>query len=218
MVASGAAGLEPLTGHRWVEPLRDAIPRLLVADLAVLRGPGLVWRAPVPPGVNPARRLRVEIVTLIADAERRSLRLQARWWLNDTRPNAAPPALGAADLSVDLPRQRHYLPTDRLLAHGVNVAAIGPTVASDPAAQALIAELCEQARTLMMAGAPLALQLPGRIGWELRLVVQGGLLILDRADALQHRTWHTRPRLRSWDLPRLLWRAARMKHMELSPR
>ncbi|MFC7411043.1 squalene synthase HpnC [Hydrogenophaga atypica] len=122
------------------------------------------------------------------------------------------------DLSVDLPRQRHYLPTDRLLAHGVNVSAIGPTVASDPAAQALIAELCEQARTLMMAGAPLALQLPGRIGWELRLVVQGGLLILDRADALQHRTWHTRPRLRSWDLPRLLWRAARMKRTELSPR
>ena len=27
---------------------------------------------------------------------------------------------------------------------------------------------------------------------------------------LQHRTWHTRPRLRAWDLPRLLWRAARM--------
>jgi hypothetical protein len=53
--------------------------------------------------VKVSHRLRVEIVTLIADAERRSLRLQARWWLNDTRPNAAPPVLGAADLSVDLP-------------------------------------------------------------------------------------------------------------------
>lgn len=102
VVASGAASLEPLEGHRWVEPLRDSIPRLLVADLAALRGEGLVWRAPAPAGVKVSHRLRVEIVTLIADAERRSLRLQARWWLNDTRPNAAPPALGAADLSVDL--------------------------------------------------------------------------------------------------------------------
>jgi phytoene/squalene synthetase len=114
------------------------------------------------------------------------------------------------DLSVDLPRQRHYLPTDQLLAHGVDPARLLPTRDHDAAAQALVGSLCQQARALMLAGAPLALQLPGRAGWELRLVVQGGLLILDRAAALQHRTWHTRPRLRAWDLPRLLWRASRM--------
>lgn len=102
VVASGAASLQPLTGHRWVEPLRDAIPRLLVADLAVLRGPGLVWRAPVPPGVNPARRLRVEIVTLMADTGRQTLRLQARWWLTDSRPNGAAPGLGQADVHIPL--------------------------------------------------------------------------------------------------------------------
>jgi uncharacterized lipoprotein YmbA len=67
MVSSGAAGLQALAGHRWAEPLRDSIPRLLVADLAVLRGEGLVWRAPVPAGVAVARRLRVEIITLVAD-------------------------------------------------------------------------------------------------------------------------------------------------------
>ncbi|OGB30273.1 MAG: hypothetical protein A3I16_02715 [Burkholderiales bacterium RIFCSPLOWO2_02_FULL_66_35] len=102
VVASGAASLQPLTGHRWVEPLRDAIPRLLVADLAVLRGPGLVWRAPAPPGVSPARRLRVEIVTLMADTGRRTLRLQARWWLTDSRPNGAAPGLGQADVHIPL--------------------------------------------------------------------------------------------------------------------
>ena len=37
----------------------------------------------------------------------------------------------------------------------------------------------ERARALMLSGAPLALRLPGRIGWELRLVVQGGLRILE---------------------------------------
>lgn len=114
------------------------------------------------------------------------------------------------DLSVDLPRQRHYLPSDQLLAHGVDPARLLPTLRSDAVAEALVADLCQQARRLMLAGAPLALQLPGRAGWELRLVVQGGLLILDRAAAMQHRTWHTRPRLRAWDLPQLLWRASRM--------
>jgi hypothetical protein len=103
VVASGAASLEQLEGHRWVAPLRDSIPRLLVADLAALRGEGLVWRAPAPTGVKVTHRLRVEIVTLIADAERRALNLQARWWLSGTSPNAAPPVVGATDLSVDLP-------------------------------------------------------------------------------------------------------------------
>lgn len=102
MVASGAAGLQALAGHRWAEPLRDSIPRLLVADLALLRGEGLVWRAPAPAGVAVARRLRVEIVALIADEARRALRLQARWWLTDARPGAAAPTLGAADFSVEL--------------------------------------------------------------------------------------------------------------------
>jgi len=102
VVASGAASLEPLAGHRWVEPLRDAIPRLIVADLAALRGQGLVWRAPVPSGVDATRRLRLEIVTLMADAGRRNLRLQARWWLSDTRAGGAAPALGQADIDIPI--------------------------------------------------------------------------------------------------------------------
>lgn len=115
------------------------------------------------------------------------------------------------DLSVDLPRHRHYLPHDRLLAHGVEASRLVPDLQNDAAAEALVAELCHEARQLMLAGAPLAVTLPGRVGWELRLVVQGGLLILDRAQALHHRTWHTRPRLRTWDMPLLLWRAIRME-------
>ena len=102
VVSTGAASLVPLAGHRWAEPLRDSIPRLLVADLAVLRGEGLVWRAPAPAGVAVARRLRVEIVALMADEARRALRLQARWWLTDARTSAAAPTLGAADFSVEL--------------------------------------------------------------------------------------------------------------------
>ena len=117
------------------------------------------------------------------------------------------------DLGLDLKRQRFYLPQDQLARFGVDEAALQsgtPGAAQDAAAQALLRELVSHARDLMHAGAPLACRLPGRIGWELRLVVQGGLRILDRIERLQYRSWHTRPKLGPADLPRLLWRAARM--------
>ncbi len=47
----------------------------------------------------------------------------------------------------------------------------------------------------MLAGAPLVHRVPGRAGWELRLVVQGGLRILDKIEALRLR--HASPRARS---------------------
>ncbi|MES2842419.1 MAG: ABC-type transport auxiliary lipoprotein family protein [Pseudomonadota bacterium] len=103
VVASGAAGVVPLEGHRWVEPLRDSIPVRLAADLALLRGEGLVWLSPTPPGVSVARRLRVEIDTLVADEARQALRLRARWWFTDATPTTSAPTLGTADIQIDLP-------------------------------------------------------------------------------------------------------------------
>lgn len=102
VVSSGAASLVPLPGHRWAEPLRESVPRRLVADLALLRGERLVWRAPSPAGVNVTRQLRVEIDALLADSARQSLRLQARWSLTDVQAGATPPVLGQADIDVPL--------------------------------------------------------------------------------------------------------------------
>jgi len=62
----------------------------------------------------------------------------------------------------------------------------------------------------MLQGAPLVHRVGGRAGWELRLVVQGGLRILDRIEALQHNTLQTRPTLRRRDLALMLWRAGWM--------
>lgn len=122
------------------------------------------------------------------------------------------------DLGQDLRRGRHYLPSDWVRAHGVDRGeltrwAVGSATAAEAntgPAQALVAGLCEHARDLMRQGAPLALALPGRLGWELRLVVQGGLLVLDRMAEGGWRTWSHRPRLGRTDGPRLLWRAATM--------
>ena len=118
------------------------------------------------------------------------------------------------DLGLDLGRRRHYLPLDRLAHFGVDEATLAApaplSTAQDTVARALLRELVQHARGLMESGAPLACRLPGRIGWELRLVVQGGLRILDRIERLHYRSWNARPKLGPADLPRLLWRAARM--------
>ena len=59
----------------------------------------------------------------------------------------------------------------------------------------------------MLQGAPLVHSLPGRAGWELRLVVQGGLAILDKIAAQRIDTFSHRPTVGKADAPRLLWRA-----------
>lgn len=89
------------------------------------------------------------------------------------------------DLSVDVPRGRHYLPPG-----------------------ASLSEEMAWARQLMLRGAPLVHRLPGRFGWELRLVVQGGLRLLDKAERLDTRV--TRPVITRLDAPLMLWRACRM--------
>lgn len=89
VVASGQAGVQALSGHRWAEPLRDAVPRLLRQDLALLLGNGKVWVAPLPAGLAVQRLLRVELLLLQADAARSSVQLQARWTLSDAASRAA---------------------------------------------------------------------------------------------------------------------------------
>lgn len=113
------------------------------------------------------------------------------------------------DPSVDLPRGRYYLPAADCRRHGLDPDQ-PETWAAHPQAPALIRDLCAGARELMLSGAPLVHAVPGRAGWELRLVVQGGLRILDRIAGIDFATLQRRPTLGAADLPAMLWRAARM--------
>jgi len=113
------------------------------------------------------------------------------------------------DLSVDLPRGRHYLTDADLARWGVaRTELLQPHTTA--ASRALVMDCAAWARQLMVSGAPLVHRLPGRIGWELRLVVQGGLRILDKVDALQGDSLLQRPTVGKTDLPRMLWRALKM--------
>jgi squalene synthase HpnC len=133
------------------------------------------------------------------------------------------------DVVPDWQKGRIYLPQDALDRHGIRthalqaacegragfVAAPGGDPGTDPGNHTvppgwptLMAERCTQARKLLLQGAPLATRLPGRIGLELRLVVLGGLRILEKLDTVNYDMFGHRPTLGRSDWLLLVWRAA----------
>ncbi|MDD2610910.1 MAG: squalene synthase HpnC [Giesbergeria sp.] len=113
------------------------------------------------------------------------------------------------DLSVDIPRGRHYLAAGDCARFGASRDDLR-ALRCTPENKKLIADNVDWARSSMQKGAELVHRIPGRAGWELRLVVQGGLRILDKVDALQGASLRQRPRLHAWDLCVMLARALRM--------
>jgi len=118
------------------------------------------------------------------------------------------------DCSRDHPRGRIYLPRSDWTRFQVSEEML-LAGRDTPETRALIADEVAWARAMMLDGAPLALRLPGRTGWELRLVVQGGLRILDKIETMGCATLAARPKIGAWDAPGLLWRAARMRQAKL---
>lgn len=113
------------------------------------------------------------------------------------------------DLGVDVPRGRIYLPAEAWARHGVDEAQL-LALDANPAVLRLVSAHVHAARAMMLRGQPLARKIPGRGGWELRLVVQGGLRILDKIEAQGFNTLQRRPRLGPWDVVVMGWRAVFM--------
>jgi len=113
------------------------------------------------------------------------------------------------DVAIDWRKQRIYLPQEDLLQWGVHEQQIADAVC-DANWQALMQFQISRARSLILSGAPLARRLPGRIGWELALVVQGGLRILERLEQIKGDVFRHRPTLRWRDWIIVAWRAVRM--------
>ena len=98
------------------------------------------------------------------------------------------------DVAIDLRKPRLYLPLTDLHAAGIDPRDVAAAQGS-PAWRGLMHQQVARARAFLLRGAPLALRVPGRIGWELRLVVCGGLRILHRIDAADYDVFNARPTL-----------------------
>ncbi len=110
------------------------------------------------------------------------------------------------DVAIDWRKDRVYLPQDSLARFGVAESQIAAGRCDDRW-RALLAFEVARARRLMLEGAPLGHSIPGRIGLELRLIVGGGLRILEKIERVGYDVFRRRPILRTPDWPLLLLRA-----------
>lgn len=114
------------------------------------------------------------------------------------------------DVAIDLHKERIYIPLEDLNRHAISPAALDH-ISARPRWRSLMRFEVHRARALLLSGAPLALRLPGRIGFELRMVVQGGLRILDAIEAAEYDVFLHRPKLSKRDWMGILWASLRMK-------
>ena len=82
---------------------------------------------------------------------------------------------------------------------------------ADFAFQRLMAYQCERAFKMLKAGSPLGRTLKGRIGLELRMIVVGGQMILQKLDACRYNVFDERPVLAKQDWWLIVKRAVMKK-------
>ena len=105
------------------------------------------------------------------------------------------------DVAIDWQKNdggRVYLPQEDLSRFGLTNTSIADAVATSAWHQMMSFQTA-RARKIMLEGAPLSHKMSGRFGAELRLIVAGGLAILDKIDALHGDVFRHRPTLSKWD-------------------
>jgi squalene synthase HpnC len=112
------------------------------------------------------------------------------------------------DVAIDIEKSRIYIPQEDMARFQVSEQLIIDGKA-DHRWRALMQFEVERTRRLMLKGAPLALHVGGRLGWELRFIVQGGLRILEKIEAVNYDVFQQRPTLKPFDWLLLGWRALR---------
>ncbi len=100
---------------------------------------------------------------------------------------------------------RIYLPQDEMRKYQINEAALQNRI-SNTAMQNLVQLQIQRAKALLLAGAPLGNKLAGRIGLELRMIIQGGMHILQKLENNGGNVF-LRPRLKKSDYLGMFWNA-----------
>ena len=103
------------------------------------------------------------------------------------------------DVAKDWAIGRVYLPQDDLMRFGVTESQVADGRV-DSNWHALMKFEVKRAREMMLAGKPLGSILTGRIGLEMRMIIAGGLRILDKLEAVDYDMFNKRPVLkwRDW--------------------
>ncbi|MFN7087602.1 MAG: squalene synthase HpnC [Burkholderiales bacterium] len=110
------------------------------------------------------------------------------------------------DIAIDYQKNRIYLPQDEMMRFHISEQQIA---AGDTGGnwKAFMAFQTARARELLHAGAPLGRALRGRIGLEMRMIVQGGDRILTKIAAVGGDVYRHRPLLRPHDWLHMFFRS-----------
>jgi squalene synthase HpnC len=117
------------------------------------------------------------------------------------------------DVGIDIGKGQNgriYLPQDEMVRYKVTEDMLrcrSLETAASAEFRALMQFQVERARALMLSGASLGRDLPGRIGMEIRAIVAGGLRILAKIEAVGYDVFNRRPVLGALDWPRIFWKA-----------
>jgi phytoene synthase len=111
------------------------------------------------------------------------------------------------DVSIDLDKDRIYLPQDDLSQFGLSVDDLMNRSASDRFKELLRFQI-ERTRAMFVRGKPLCRSVNGRLGLELRAVWLGGTRILDRVEQNGYDVFARRPVISSADKLNILLGAA----------
>jgi squalene synthase HpnC len=111
------------------------------------------------------------------------------------------------DAAKDYAIGRVYLPQDEMAKYGVSENQIAQSITND-AWRALMKFQVDRARAMMIHGKPLGSILTGRVGLEMRMIIAGGLRVLDKLENAQYDMFRHRPVLKPYDWVIMLAKSA----------
>jgi len=112
------------------------------------------------------------------------------------------------DVAIDWRKDRVYLPQDEMLRFGISEDHIARGDAGGRWKEFMAFQV-NRARSLLFSGAPLGKALKGRIGLEMRLIIEGGARILEKIERVDGDVFRHRPVLKPLDWPLMLVRAVK---------
>lgn len=114
------------------------------------------------------------------------------------------------DIAIDLQKHdqtgRIYLSQDEMQAAGISEQDLRQQRVDAPW-QIFFMHNVLRAERMLLAGKPLGRALPGRIGFELRMMIAGGERILHKLKSCRGDIYHHRPTLKAYDWPLILLKA-----------
>lgn len=114
------------------------------------------------------------------------------------------------DIALDLQKHgqtgRIYLSQDEMQAAGISEQDLRQQRVDAPW-QVFFMHNVLRAECMLLAGKPLGRALPGRIGFELRMMIAGGERILHKLKSCRGDIYHHRPTLKAYDWPLILLKA-----------